>query len=402
MNMTTTSHSFTPFIPDEHALKNSDLPDKAMSLTRESAKLAGIPLETRQIISQHMEVINSYYSNLIEGNRTKPHEIREAQQGNFSEDPAKRDLQLESIAHIKVQHWLEQQNYDIGALFTTECIQSIHREFYQHVPESLRELKNSQDEVIDKVIPGELRQRQVSIGKHVPSPYENLPSLMQQFFDVYNPNRYSGDKKVIAVMCAHHRFAWIHPFADGNGRVGRLLTDAALKAIGMESTGVWCLSRGLARSSDRYKQLLERADFPRQGDHDGRGELSQQSLMEFCDYMLDTALDQVNYIADLLKLDQMHARIVSYIQARNDKRIPGLDSIKEVAGLILYNAFVSGKLERSMAIEISGMPERSARRLIAQLKEEGLLTETSTRSPFYWQIPEHAEPWYFPQLAPQV
>jgi hypothetical protein len=148
--------------------------------------------------------------------------------------------------------------------------------------------------------------------------------------------------------------------------------------------------------------LLERADFPRQGDHDGRGELSQQSLMEFCDYMLDTALDQVNYIADLLKLDQMHARIVSYIQARNDKRIPGLDSIKEVAGLILYNAFVSGKLERSMAIEISGMPERSARRLIAQLKEEGLLTETSTRSPFYWQIPEHAEPWYFPQLAPQV
>jgi len=392
MCMTTTRHSFTPFIPDEHALKNSDLPDKAMILTRESAKLAGIPLETRQIISHHMEVINSYYSNLIEGNKTKPHEIREAQQGNFSTDPAKRDLQLESIAHIKVQHWLEQQNYSIDALFSTECIQSIHREFYQHVPESLRELKNSQDEVIDKVIPGEWRQRQVSIGKHTPPPYENLPSLMQQFFDVYNPNRYSGDKKVIAVMCAHHRFAWIHPFSDGNGRVGRLLTDAALKAIGMESVGVWCLSRGLARSSDRYKQLLERADFPRQGDRDGRGELSQQSLMVFCDYMLDTVLDQVNYTADLLKLDQMHARIVSYIQARNDKRIPGLGSIKEIAGLILYNAFVSGKLERSMASELSGMPERSARRLIAQLKGEGLLAETSTRSPFYWQIPEHAEP----------
>ena len=46
--------------------------------------------------------------------------------------------------------------------------------------------------------------------------------------------------------------------------------------------------------------------------------------------------------------------------------------------------------------------ERTARRLIAQLKEEGLLTETSTRSPLYWQIPEHAEPWYFPQLAPGV
>ena len=400
--MTATSHCFTPFIPDEHALKTSGLPDKAVTLIRESAKLAGIPLETRQIISQHMTVINSYYSNLIEGNSTKPHEIREAQQGNFSADPAKRDLQLESIAHIKVQHWLEQENFGIDALFTTECIQSIHRKFYQHVPDSLREIKNSQDEAIDKVIPGELRQRQVSIGKHIPPQYENLQSLIQQFFDVYNPNRYTGDNKVIAVMCAHHRLAWLHPFADGNGRVGRLLTDAALKAIGMESTGVWCLSRGLARSSDRYKQLLERADFPRQGDRDGRGELSQQNLIEFCHYMLDTALDQVSYISDLLSLDQMHVRIESYIQARNDKRIPGLGSIKEVAGLILYSAFVSGKLERSMAIELSGMPERTARRLLAQLKEEGLLTETSMRSPFYWQIPEHAEPWYFPQLAHQV
>ena len=400
--MTTSSHSFTPFIPEEHDLKASSLPDKAIALTRESAKLAGIPLETRQVISNHMSVINSYYSNLIEGNKTQPHEIREAQQGNFSADPAKRDLQLESIAHIKVQQWLERQSYDIDTLFTTECIQSIHREFYQYVPEPLRELKDQQGDIIDKVVPGEWRKRQVSVGKHIPPSFEDLHSLMQQFFNVYNPNRYSGDKKLIAVMCAHHRLAWVHPFADGNGRVGRLLTDAALKAIGIESTGVWCLSRGLARSSDRYKQLLERADFSRQGDRDGRGELSQQSLIDFCNYMFDTALDQVSYMSEVLKLDQMHARIVSYIQARNDKRIHGLDGIKEVAALILYSAFVNGKLERSMAIELSGMPERTARRLIAQLKEEGLLTETSTRSPLYWQIPEHAEPWYFPQLAPGI
>lgn len=400
--MKTTIPSFTPFIPDEPALNASGLPDKAIALTTESAKLAGIPLETRQVIANHMAVINSYYSNLIEGNRTQPHEIREAQQGNFSADPAKRDLQLESIAHIKVQQWLEHQNYDIDTLFTSECIKLIHREFYQYVPESLRELKNEQDEVIDNVIPGEWRNRQVSVGKHVPPSAKDLPALMQQYFNVYNPNHYSGDKKVIAVMCAHHRLAWVHPFADGNGRVGRLFTDAALKAIGMESTGVWCLSRGLARSSDRYKQLLERADFTRQGDLDGRGVLSQQSLTVFCDYMLDAAIDQVSYISDLLKLDQIHARIISYIQARNDKRIHGLGSIKEVAGLILYSAFVNGKLERSMAIELSGMPERTARRLIAQLKEEGLLTETSPRSPLYWQVPEHAEPWYFPQLAPGI
>jgi len=402
ITMTMNSHSFTPFIPAEAALAAAGLPDKAVALSREAARLAALPLETRRAIMAHMAVINSYYSNLIEGNRTQPHEIRRAQQGDFSADPAKRNLQQESIAHIEVQQWLEQQAFDVNGVFSIDCIRSIHREFYRHVPDSLKQLKNSQGEIIDKVEPGEWRKRRVTVGRHEPPGPEDVPLLMQQFLDVYHPDRFSGDKKIIAVMCAHHRLTWIHPFADGNGRVGRLFTDAALRAIGIESTGIWCLSRGLARSSDRYRQLLERADFPRQGDLDGRGELSQQTLLEFCDYMLDTALDQVRYIGDLLELEGMYARIKSYIQARNDKRIPGLHSIKDAAALILYNAFVSGKLERATALELTGMPDRSARRLIAQMKDEGLLSDTSSRSPLYWQIPEHAEAWYFPRLTPGI
>jgi hypothetical protein len=46
------------------------------------------------------------------------------------------------------------------------------------------------------------------------------------------------------------------------------------------------------------------------------------------------------------------------------------------------------------------MPDRSARRLLSQLKADGLLSETSSKSPLRWEIPEHAEAWYFPELAP--
>jgi Fic family protein len=223
---------------------------------------------------------------------------------------------------------------------------------------------------------------------------------MQEYCEVYHPAHYRGDRKVIAVMCAHHRLAWLHPFADGNGRVMRLFTDAALKAIGMESEGIWCLSRGLARRAADYKAMLARADQLREGDLDGRGQLSQAALMGFCEFMLDTALDQVQYMSELLVLDNMQDRITKYIQARNDGRVAGLGGIKEVAGLILYNAFVQGKLKRALALELCGMPERSARRLLEQLKDEGLLSETSSRSDLYWEIPEHAEPWYFPLLTP--
>ncbi len=85
------NQSFTPFIPANDALESSPLPDKAIALSTASAKLAGmLPQETRRTITRHMAVINSYYSNLIEGNNNQPHEIRAAQQGTFLNDPAKR------------------------------------------------------------------------------------------------------------------------------------------------------------------------------------------------------------------------------------------------------------------------------------------------------------------------
>ncbi len=121
----------------------------------------------------------------------------------------------------------------------------------------------------------------------------------------------------------------------------------------------------------------------------------------FCKFILETALDQVNYISDLLALDGLLARIRCYIEARNDGRIPGMvGKYKPLTALLLYNAFLTGALERADALDLTGMPERSARRLLAQLKEDGLLSETSSRSPLRWEIPEHAEPFYFPQLAP--
>ena len=288
-------------------------------------------------------------------------------------------------------------------MFSPEFIKQIHKQFYDNIPESLWDIKNDVGELVGRVVPGEWRDQLVEVGVHVSPNAESLPSLMNGFCDTYHPKRFSGDRKLIAIMAAHHRFTWIHPFLDGNGRVGRLITDAALKAAGLDSYGVWCLSRGLANKNSNYKKFLALADQPRQGDYDGRGQLSEKGLVTFCDYMLDAAIDQVDYISDLLDLSRLKKRIDAYIQARNDSRVQGMDKeLKPVAGLILHAAFMYGEIDRGQALELSGMPERSARRLLAQLKSDGLLSETSSKSPLRWEIPEHAEPWYFPGLAPQI
>jgi Fic family protein len=84
---------------------------------------------------------------------------------------------------------------------------------------------------------------------------------------------------VIAVAATHHRFLWIHPFLDGNGRVARLMSHAMLLEIGIGSA-LWSVSRGLARNSADYKRLLMAADEPRRNDLDGCGALSHEALIE--------------------------------------------------------------------------------------------------------------------------
>ncbi len=399
--MATSILDISPFIPSDRTLSQSPLPDKVVALIGHSAKLTGqfAPL-TLARIEQHMAAINAYYSNLIEGNSTRPHEIRAAQLGKYSGDPAKRDLQQESLAHMQVQEWLIEQKPSVDVLFTPEFMCRLHREFYQRVPESLWIIKDEKGKAVDKIVPGKWRERPVIVGQHVPPEAEDLAALMVSFCETYNPQKFSGDRKIIAIMAAHHRLAWIHPFMDGNGRVGRLFTDAALKAIGLDSYGAWCLSRGLARSSTQYKSLLSNADAPRQGDYDGRGHLTEKGLVSFCDYMLDTAIDQVTYISELLDLTKMRQRIETYVVARNDDRVAGISAaLKSTASLILFTAFQRGEIDRAQALEFCAMPERSARRVLSQLKSEGLLSETSSKSPLRWEIPEHAEPWYFPNLT---
>jgi len=395
-----------PFIPSDETLGKSSLPDKVLELNKQSAKLTGqlSPLSL-STLERYMRVINSYYSNLIVGYTTHPREIRAAQRGDYSGDPAKRDLQEESLGHMAVQQWLSEESPDLDTIFTPDFILTVHARFYRQIPESLWVIKDKQGNAVDKVVPGEWRASDVDVRRHLAPAYEDVPGLMEGYCETYysehHPQRFKGDRKLIAIMAAHHRFTWIHPFLDGNGRVGRLLTDAALKAVGLDSYGGWCLSRGLARSSTQYKGLLAAADAPRQGDYDGRGALTEKGLVSFCDYMLDTAIDQVMYMSELLNLSNFRKRINTYVQARNDFRVMGMtDSLKQSAALVLYTAFIQGELERAQALELCAMPERSARRLLSQLKAEGLLSETSSKSPLRWEIPEHAEAWYFPDLAP--
>ena len=100
---------------------------------------------------------------------------------------------------------------------------------------------------------------------------EDVPVFMNRLVEAYS--KLPRVQSLVAVAAVHHRLMWVHPFADGNGRVGRLLSHALLREQGVGSE-LWAVSRGLARTVEAYSACLEAADEPRRGDLDGRGNMT--------------------------------------------------------------------------------------------------------------------------------
>jgi hypothetical protein len=99
-------HQMEPLLPTASAA----LDDMARDIVGRSAALVCSlhPVSLRPVI-ELLRLINSYYSNLIEGHSTHPVDIEQAMRKDYASDPVKRDLQLESLAHIECQRQIEER-----------------------------------------------------------------------------------------------------------------------------------------------------------------------------------------------------------------------------------------------------------------------------------------------------
>lgn len=388
-----------PLFPKE----NRALVDLAMKVYAGASELAGMvhPI-TRKKIARLLRHINSYYSNRIEGEHTTPADIEKAIKKEYSTDEEKKRLQLLSVAHIDVQKLIDQR-FDFGEdvnVCSMDFLCWIHKEFYERVPEQFLKIYHPDREKYITMVPGELRTENVVIGNHIPPTWESVPDFLNRFEEVYDADSVMGHKKLIIASASHHRLAWIHPFLDGNGRVTRLFTYAFMRKVGIESHGLWTLSRGLARRADDYKSMLANADSSRRGDFDGRGNLSEKALTEFSEFFFEVADDQVSFMKKLLSLDGLYKRIVSYVNRRADEALPDENVLRPEAKYVLTEIMMRGEIARGEVPRLIGLGERTATDLISQLLEEELVTSDSHRAPLQFHVPAKVVGYYFPDLYP--
>jgi len=371
------------------------LENLAFDLAREASELSGqLHPIVRLSVGDLVRSMNCYYSNLIEGHNTHPRDIDRALVADYSADPHRRDLQLEARAHIEVQRMIDARNGIPSPPASRAFIQWVHREFCSRLPESLLFVENPDTRERLPVVPGELRVRGVAVGRHVPPPADDLPAFLARFEEAYDPARLTKPRQAIAVAAAHHRLLWIHPFLDGNGRVARLTAHAMLLDLGVGSA-LWSVSRGLARRSTQYKSLLMAADEPRKGDLDGRGALSQSALVEFCEFFLETCIDQVRYMRELLEPSELQRRMELYARDEEDAgRLP------KRSFALLREALLTGELDRGRVPGLIDASERTARRVVSALVERRLLVSESHRAPLRLGFPIDVVERWFPKLYP--
>jgi Fic family protein len=386
--------------------KTETLEDIAKEIVAVSSRLEGrlAPATLREIRTL-LRVVNSYYSNLIEGHSTHPIDIERAMRRDYSSDQDKRDLQIESQIHIEVQGELAlrlERESDLNVA-SGEVLRWIHERFYSRLPERLRWARGDKDQK-EWVEAGQFRQRGVAVGEHIPPTADALNNFVERFAVYYDPARQHGIRPLVALAAAHHRLMWIHPFLGGNGRVARLFTDGYFVRCGIAGYGLWNASRGLARRRESYRAYLAAADSPREGDLDGRGNLSDRTLTEFCKFFLEICLDQAQYMDSLLALNGFIDRLEKYVHLRQSGIALGPtlrpSPLRIEVIPVLRETAIMGEIGRGDVFRLIGMSERTGRDVLTGLIDEGLLKSDSARGPVRLGFPTHAAGYWLPDLYP--
>lgn len=380
-----------PLILGSECSARAELLDLCLDVVSRSASLSSrIPDGILGNLAALVRSMNCYYSNLIEGHDTHPFEIEKALRGDYSSDKTKRNLQLEAKAHISVQEWMEAGS-TAGRNFAEQTILEVHKRFCEQLPDELLWVEG--DESRERLIPGELRKGFVRVGAHIAISPGAVPRFLQRYEQAYQ--RLGRTEAILSLAAAHHRLLWILPFPDGNGRVARLLTNSCLQEL-LTTGGVWSVARGLARNVDDYKRYLHECDGQRRNDYDGRGNLSEEALVRFTRFFLETCLDQIDFMERLIHPDHLRARILSWVQLESQS-----DGLMSNAGRILESILYRGELPRGEVPALLGVGDRQARRVVNALMVRGALTSDSDRAPLQMRFPAALASAWMPGLFPE-
>lgn len=297
-------------------------------------------------LKEIFHLLESVGSARIEGNRTTVSEYIEQK----IERKERSTERFSEIANVEQAMIYIEDNIDSGSNISHHFI----RELHQLAVDSLAEEGDR--------TPGAYRTWSVEIAKSQHLPPE--PHLVQTYMDELVEFINNADNKkfdLIKIAIVHHRFAWIHPFGNGNGRVVRLLTYALLIKYGfrvkdgqlLNPTAVFCNDR------EKYYEFLAIAD-----------EGTSKAMLQWCEYVLTGVCDEISKVNKLLDHGYLSVNVLKPAIAMGRDR--GLVNKNEEAVLKMGVEKQSFKAS-DVAGVLPKLTSRQRTHMITKLKSNGMI-----------------------------
>lgn len=272
-------------------------------------------------------------------------------------------LQEEEIRPEKRNDWREVNNYIRAMNQSIDALNSL--------PLSSRLLKNAHKTLLSGVrgehkLPGEFRKSQNWIGgatlidaAFIPPVWQEVNPLMGDLENFLH-NEHTGLTHILKIALAHYQFETIHPFLDGNGRIGRLMITLYFIQVGIMKKPVLYLSDFFERNRNLYYENLMLV----------RTKNDLKSWLRFFIIGVTETCDKaINGLKNILALkkDCETQRIVTL-----GKRILS-------AQVLLQSLFIDPVVRPEKVAQLTGLSLVSAYKLIAQFEELKILREITGR-----------------------
>lgn len=345
------AHGYAAFVPARLPPQLVYDARLALALSRADAALSELAGLGRLLPNPHLLIApyvrrEAVLSSRIEGTR--------ADIGDVLLDEMQADVPHGDAADLhEVRNYVRALEHGIKRLSKLPLSLRLVRELHARLMKGVRG---------DRAAPGEFRKTQNWVGDAGSTPATALyvpppPSEMLQALNDWESFLHARDEMPHLVQCAlmHEQFEAIHPFLDGNGRVGRLLITLFLIERGRLSQPLLYLSAYLEAHRSRYYHLLQavrtRCDW-------------HGWLLFFLDGVATTACDAIQRAGRLMDLREKYR-----------KRLAG----SARASALLDQLFVNPYITVARAAELLEVSNPTARQAVALLQKQRLLTEVTGR-----------------------
>ena len=207
---------------------------------RERILAAAVQVPWIPALQKDTRIRNAHSSTAIEGNPLTLEQVRAIEEGR--EIPATTQRPRREVANYFAGLRFVEKNVQRGAVTHAEILK-LHRIMA--------------GEVMDQGIAGRYRTIRVRVGNHIAPPVEDVKPLMSDLMDWWNKHS-ARLSPILSSAIVHHRFEIIHPFADGNGRTGRMLALWELYRRGFDTHHIFSVDEFYWENRTRYYAALEK------------------------------------------------------------------------------------------------------------------------------------------------